>query len=232
MKKLGRKVIPIIDPGVKFERGYSVYESGHRAKAFCENPQGREYVGLVWPGETVFPDFSLKPARDWWAKQVRDFASLGIQGAWLDMNDPSTGPADNGDMLFDHGRKTHDTYHNQYALGMAMASRQGFLEAHPDERTFMLCRSGSTGSNRYTAIWTGDNYSNYHHLKNSIATTLNLALSGIPFNGPDAGGFGGDTFPELIRDWYKAGFLFPVMRQSLDQGQPRAGAVGLRREDA
>ncbi|MCE0499380.1 MAG: hypothetical protein LV481_15675 [Methylacidiphilales bacterium] len=212
LKKLGRKIVPIIDPGVKFEKGYRVYESGHRAKAFCQNPQGGEYIGLVWPGETVFPDFSLKSARDWWAKEVKDFAAVGIDGAWLDMNDPSTGISENSDMLFDHGRKSHDTFHNQYALGMAMASRQGFLEARPDERPFLLCRSGSIGTNRYTAVWTGDNHSNYHHLKSSIATTLNLALSGIPFNGADVGGFGGDSFPELIRDWFKAGFLFPVLR--------------------
>ncbi|MEI8234233.1 MAG: TIM-barrel domain-containing protein [Verrucomicrobiota bacterium] len=212
LAKLGRKVIPILDPGVKFEKGYGAYERGHAAEAFCQNPQGREYVGLVWPGETVFPDFSLKSAREWWAREVGAFAKSGIYGAWLDMNDPATGPVENQDMLFDRGRKPHAAYHNQYGLGMAMATRQGFLDAHPGERPFLLSRSGFTGSNRYTAIWTGDNYSNYHHLKNSIATTLNLALSGIPFNGPDAGGFAGDTTPELIRDWYKCGFLFPVLR--------------------
>lgn len=212
LAKRGRKVIPILDPGVKFETGYGIYDRGHAAKAFCQNPQGREYVGLVWPGETAFPDFSLKSAREWWAKEVGAFAKSGIYGAWLDMNDPATGPVENQDMLFDRGRKPHSSFHNQYALGMAMATRQGFLDAHPGERPFLLSRSGCTGSNRYTAIWTGDNYSNYHHLKNSIATTLNLALSGIPFNGPDAGGFAGDTTPELIRDWYKSGFLFPVLR--------------------
>jgi alpha-glucosidase len=208
----GRKIVPIFDPGVKLEKGYRVYDEGRRAGAFCRNRQGGDYVGLVWPGESVFPDFSLKTARDWWAREVSTFADQGFFGAWLDMNDPSTGAAENTDMLFDHGRKEHDAFHNQYALGMARASRAGFLEAHPQERPFLLCRSGSTGISRSTAIWTGDNYSNYHHLKNSIATTLNLALSGVPFNGPDAGGFGGDTFPELIRDWFKAGFLFPILR--------------------
>ena len=210
--KAARKVVPIIDPGVKFEPGYDVYERGHAARAFCENPQGGEYVGLVWPGQTVFPDFSLSSARAWWAREVAEFGRLGIHGAWLDMNDPSTGPIDNQEMLFDEGRKPHGAYHNQYALGMAMATREGFLQAHPGQRPFLLCRSGFTGSNRYTAIWTGDNYSNYFHLKNSIATTLNLALSGIPFNGPDAGGFAGDSNPELMMDWFKAGFLFPVFR--------------------
>ncbi|MBN8708742.1 MAG: hypothetical protein BGO12_13955 [Verrucomicrobia bacterium 61-8] len=208
----GRKVIPIIDPGVKWEKGYDVYERGRKADAYCKNPQGLEYIGLVWPGQTVFPDYSLPSARQWWSKEVADFASLGIHGAWLDMNDPSTGPSDNEQMCFDHGKKGHETYHNQYAFGMAQASREGFIKAHPDQRPFLLCRSGSTGSGRHTAIWTGDNYSNYHHLKSCISTTLNLALSGIPFNGPDAAGFGGDTTPELIQDWYKAGFLFPVLR--------------------
>lgn len=212
VNKLGRKVVPIIDPGVKHEAGYRVYESGKAAGAFCLNPQGGEYVGLVWPGQTLFPDYSIPAGRAWWAAEVAEFARLGIFGAWLDMNDPATGAVDNQDMLFDRGRKSHSTYHNQYALGMAQATREGFLAARPEERPFLLCRSGYIGSNRYTAIWTGDNFSNYHHLKNSIATTLNLALSGIPFNGPDAGGFGGDTTPELMRDWFKAGFLFPVFR--------------------
>ena len=212
LAKKGRKIVPIIDPGVKHEPGYDVYERGHAAKAFCLNQQGGEYIGLVWPGETAFPDYSMKSARKWWAKEVADFASLGIVGAWLDMNDPSTGKSDNAQMLFNKGQKPHTSYHNQYALGMAMASREGFLDAHPEQRPFLLSRSGCTGSQRFTAIWTGDNYSNYHHLRNSIATTLNLALSGIPFNGPDAGGFGGDTTPELISDWFKAGFLFPFLR--------------------
>lgn len=215
LKKLdarGRRVVPIIDPGVKRDLVYGVYQRGREAQAYCRNPQGGEYVGLVWPGQTVFPDFSSAAARAWWAREVETFVRQGIHGAWLDMNDPSTGPSDTNDMLFAGGTREHGFYHNQYALGMAMASREGFLAARPGERPFLLCRSGCTGSNRYTAIWTGDNYSNYHHLRSSIACTLNLALSGVPFNAPDVGGFAGDTTPKLISDWYKACFLFPFFR--------------------
>lgn len=212
LEKRGRKVVPIIDPGVKNERGYGVYERGAKAGAFCLNPQGRNYVGLVWPGETVFPDFSTGRGRKWWAREVAAFARNGIHGAWIDMNDPSTGPVENADMLFDRGRKSHSTYHNQYALGMAKATRDGFLSAWPEERPFLLSRSGSTGMSRYSAIWTGDNFSDYGHLRSGIATTLNLALSGVPFNANDLCGFGGNTEPQLARDWYKACFLFPVCR--------------------
>lgn len=218
LSKSGRKVVPILDPGVKREPGYGVYDRGVVNHAFCQNPQGSDYVGYVWPGQTVFPDFSLEKVREWWASEVSAFFRLGFAGAWLDMNDPATGQVENGDMLFDAGRKSHSTYHNQYALGMARATSRGIMEARPDERPFLLSRSGYTGSNRYAAIWTGDNYSNYKHLQSGIPTTLNLALSGIPFNGPDVGGFGGDTTPELMADWFKACFLFPFFRNHTTTG--------------
>lgn len=208
----GRKVIPILDPGVKREPGYDVYEDGRKHDVFCRNPPGGEFVGLVWPGETVFPDFSLEEARRWWSDRVARFAQHGIRGAWIDMNDPSTGPVQNDAMLFQRGRLSHDTHHNQYALGMAIATRAGFEKAHPGKRPFVISRSGYTGIGKYAAIWTGDNCSNYHYLRLAIPCSINLALSGVPFNGPDIGGFAGNATGQLLRDWQKACFLFPFCR--------------------
>ncbi len=218
VQKNGRRIIPIIDPGVKYEAGYEVCESGLKEDIFCKNPQGDNFVGLVWPGETLFPDYSTEKGRAWWAGWVKSFAELGITGAWLDMNDPATGNACCLDMLFNKGKDSHYTFHNQYAMGMSRASRDGFLAAYPEDRPFLLSRSGFTGSSKYAAIWTGDNVSNYHYLKESIACTLNLALSGIPFNGPDVGGFAGNTNAQLIKDWFKAGFLFPFFRNHSAKG--------------
>lgn len=214
----GRKVVPIIDPGVKAENGYEVYDSGQTGSHFCKNPNGDNFIGLVWPGETAFPDFSQKATRDWWATWTRRFAENGIHGAWLDMNDPSTGFALNEQMLFADGSLPHSSFHNQYANGMAQATREGFLKAHPEERPFLLSRSAFTGMARYSALWTGDNVSNDHYLKQSIPCSINLALSGIPFNGPDVGGFGGDTNPDLLIRWIKAGFLFPFLRNHSIRG--------------
>src|SRR5690606_15472892 len=100
----------------------------------------------------------------WWADRVAEFAGLGPDAAWLDMNDPSTGQVDPHGMLFDEGRAAHDAYHNQYASLMAEASYRGFLKARPNTRPFLLSRSGYTGDQKFTAHWTGDNWSNYHHL--------------------------------------------------------------------
>ncbi len=212
IQERGYRVMPILDPGVKREKGDPVYESGKRGNVFCKNPAGGDYTGIVWPGHTVFPDFSLPEARAWWAKKVRDFALLGPDGAWLDMNEPATGDVDPADMLFQHGAVPHDAYHNQYALLMAMATQEGFLSARPDSRPFLLSRAGSAGSQRFAANWTGDNFSTYRHLHLSIGKTLNLALSGIPFNGADVGGFGDNCTEDLLIDWYKAACLFPFFR--------------------
>jgi alpha-glucosidase len=219
LEKNGRRIVPILDPGVKFEPGYAVYEDGHKQDVFCRNAEGKEFVGLVWPGETVFPDFSQGRPRTWWAGYVYHFAREGFGGTWLDMNDPSTGPVDPQGMLFNEGKEPHAAYHNQYALGMQMATHEGFLQAKPNERPFILSRSGFIGSSKHAAIWTGDNLSNYFYLKASIPTSLGLSLSGLPFNGPDLGGFGGDVTDDLMVDWTKAGFLFPFLRNHCGRGQ-------------
>jgi alpha-glucosidase len=212
LREHGRRVVPILDPGVKKERGYQAYDDGLAKDVFCRNKEGKPFVGFVWPGKTCMPDFSLPDVREWWAENVRKFADMGVSGAWLDMNDPSVGSVELDDMLFNRGKAAHETYHNQYALGMAKASRAGFLAARPDERPFLLSRSAYISSSHHTALWTGDNYSNWHQLQLSIPVSLGLALSGIPFNGPDVPGFGGNATPELAVAWYKCGFLFPFLR--------------------
>ncbi len=218
LKERGFRIIPILDPGVKRDPGYGVYDSGRDRGVFCRNPAGTEFVGIVWPGWTVFPDFSLAGTRKWWAGYAREWFATGFDGAWIDMNDPSTGPVDPMAMRFEEGRTEHTAFHNQYALLMARATRKGLEEAHPDQRPFLLSRSGCTGSQKYAAHWTGDNFSNYHHLRRSIGKSLNLAMSGFPFNGPDVGGFGGHCTGELLIDWVKAAFLFPFFRNHTMQG--------------
>lgn len=207
-----RRVVPILDPGVKRDPGYAAYDDGLAKGVFCQGPEGHPYVGLVWPGETVFPDFTQPKGRKWWSNHVRDWTELGFAGYWVDMNDPATGPVDPSGMRFRNGKDDHALHRNQYALGMQMATFDGLRRAKPRSRPFVLSRSAFIGTSRYSAVWTGDNVANHHYLRMAIPTSLNLALSGIPFNGPDLGGFGGDTPEGLMVDWAKATFLFPFLR--------------------
>jgi alpha-glucosidase len=222
LAKNDRKIVPILDPGVKFEPGYNVYDDGHQKKVFCRNVEGKEFIGLVWPGETVYPDFTTEQGREWWAGYAKAWREEGFSATWVDMNDPSTGPVDPTGMLFRNGTEPHEAFHNQYALGMQMATRDGFLQARPNERPFILSRSGFTGTSRYAAVWSGDNLANRFYLRNSIPTALGMSISGLPFNGPDIGGFGGDCPEDLMLDWVKAGFLFPFFRNhSIKEAKPQ-----------
>lgn len=218
LRERGRQVVPILDPGVKVDPDFAVYQEGLKGDFFCKTAEGQPFKGIVWPGETVYPDFSLPQVRDWWAGRVKTFAACGIGGLWIDMNDPSTGPVDPQDMLFGGGKIPHQAWHNQYALGMQQASWEGLLQARPGQRPFLVSRSAFISSGRYGAVWTGDNWSNFHHLRQSIPLCLNMSLSGLPFCGSDVPGFGGDADPALALAWFKAAFLFPLFRNHAVKG--------------
>lgn len=214
----GRKIVPILDPGIKKDPGYAVYDEGVEEGVFCLTSEGKPYVGFVWPGASCFPDFSLEQTKSWWAKHTQKLAALGVGGFWIDMNDPSSGSAELGEMHFGNGKIPHEAYHNLYANGMAAATWRGVIAAYPDKRPFLLSRSGFIGINTVSAVWTGDNHSNYHHLRKAVEMQLSMSLSGIPFSGSDAGGFGSDAEPENFIDWFKTMFLFPFLRNHSADG--------------
>ncbi len=89
LKKDGFKLVPIIDPGVKIEDNYSVYEEGKENNYFCKDKDGEDFVAAVWPGLTHFPDFLNKEARKWWGEKYKFFTDKGIYSFWNDMNEPS-----------------------------------------------------------------------------------------------------------------------------------------------
>ncbi len=89
LKKEGFKLIPIIDPGVKIEKGFNVYEEGIEKGYFCKDSIGNYFAGAVWPGLSHFPDFSKADVRIWWGGLHKKFIEIGIEGFWNDMNEPS-----------------------------------------------------------------------------------------------------------------------------------------------
>lgn len=230
----GFRVVPILDPGIRRDPEFPVYAEAKRRDILCKTPEGEDYIGFVWPGYAVFPDFSMPEGRAFWAMEVERYAKRGFAGFWIDMNDPATGSAPIEDMLFGRASMPHIDYHNQYALGMAMATRRGLEAARPGERPFVISRSAWLGQAPHSAVWTGDNVSNAAHLASCIPVSLNLSISGLPFNGPDVPGFGGNADAALARAWYKACFLFPFLRNHRIKGavDQEPWAFGPRTEEA
>lgn len=90
LSKEGFRVISIIDPGVKVDESYPIYQEGMRNGYFCKRGDGEgEFVGAVWPGPSVFPDFFREDVKAWWGQLYKPLMQEGIAGFWNDMNEPS-----------------------------------------------------------------------------------------------------------------------------------------------
>ena len=89
MKDEHIRLIPIIDAGVKIEKGYDVYEEGVENRYFCQRGDGSDFVAAVWPGDTHLPDMLNTDARRWFGDKYRFLTDQGIEGFWNDMNEPA-----------------------------------------------------------------------------------------------------------------------------------------------
>ena len=89
MKDRDIHLVPIIDAGVKIEKGYDIYEEGVKNNYFCKNAEGEDYVSAVWPGLTHFPDFFNADASKWFGSKYKVLTDMGIEGFWNDMNEPA-----------------------------------------------------------------------------------------------------------------------------------------------
>lgn len=221
LKEMGYKVVTIIDPGVKVEEGYSVYEEGEKAGYFVKDKEGNTYVNAVWPGDSVFPDFGRKEVRDWWADKQKFLLDMGVRGVWNDMNEPASfkGPFPDDVVFTDEDQpSTHKEMHNLYGHNMGKATYEG-LRKHDGRRPFVITRACYSGSQKYMLGWTGDNQSLWTHLRLSVVQLCNSGLSGFPFIGTDVGGFGSDTTKELLTRWVQVGCFSPFFRNHCAKGR-------------
>ena len=214
LNSMGFKVITIVDPGIKKETGYKIYDEGSRFNFFATDEENNEYVNKVWAGDSVFPDFLNARVREWWARKHEILISDGVSGIWNDMNEPASfnGPFPDDVFFCDDGLKVnHKEAHNIYGHLMCKATYEG-LKLKTGKRPFVLTRACYAGTQKYAVVWTGDNQSTWEHLRMAIPMLLNLGLSGFAFCGTDVGGFGHDCTPELLCRWVQLGAFTPLFR--------------------
>ncbi len=219
LAKAGFKLIVMIDPGLKADTDYPIFEEALRNDYLCKRSDGTLYKGPVWPGLCGFPDFTHPEVRNWWGQQYHHFyKTLGIGGFWNDMNEPAVFYINNktmpNDVLHDHdGFPTnHKNAHNIYGMQMARASYEGLLDLDKNRRPFLLGRATFSGGQRYSAIWTGDNVANWAHLKLANRQVQRLNISGFVFSGSDIGGFVDVPSGELFVRWLQLGAFHPFYR--------------------
>jgi alpha-glucosidase len=209
--------------------GYTPYDAGIAGDHFVKNPDGTVYSGIVWPGPSVFPDFTQQQSRNWWGTLYKDFAAQGVAGFWNDMNEPAifTYPTktmpDNIQHRIDEpgfAKRTanHLEIHNVFGMENSRGTYEGLLALNPDVRPFVLTRASYAGGQRYAATWTGDNSATWNHLRMTVPQIENLGLSGFAMTGADVGGFAGSPPPDLLTKWIEVAAFQPIDRDHSAKG--------------
>jgi alpha-glucosidase (family GH31 glycosyl hydrolase) len=231
----GMHYVVIVDVGVAANESFSSYQQGLKDDVFIMNPYTQSPAqNDVWPGPSVFTDYSLQRGAEYWSGLVTDFVdSTGVSGIWLDMNEPacflvntecqnastSNLPYLPGGLSLDHKTlgmcmeanvSSMFNYHSLYGFHESMVTSRALQSR--GTRPFVISRSSFPGHGRYAGHWTGDNDSTFASLAASIPGILNFNLFGIPMVGSDIGGFNGESNPELFARWIELGSFYMCSR--------------------
>ncbi|KAM9818290.1 lysosomal alpha-glucosidase [Syngnathus typhle] len=237
-----QRYVPIIDVGISSvqpEGSYWPYDEGLKKGVFIKDAEGKTLVGKVWPGVTVFPDFSNDVTHEWWYENLKRFhEQVPFDGLWIDMNEPSnfvdgstnscpSNKLDNppytpgvlGGVLKAktvcasalQNQSTHYNLHSLYGLMEGKASANA-LRRILAKRPFVISRSTFPSQGMYTGHWLGDNRSQWPDLYSSIAGVLTFNLLGIPLVGADICGFSEQPEEELCIRWTQLGAFYPFAR--------------------
>ncbi|WP_374172884.1 glycoside hydrolase family 31 protein [Flavobacterium tructae] len=215
----GFKTVVIIDPGIKIDKDYWVYQEALEKDYFCKRADGPYMKGKVWPGECNFPDYTNPVVREWWAGLFKELISdIGVKGVWNDMNEPAVMEVPNKTFptdvrhVYDGNPCSHRKAHNIYGTQMARATYHGVKRFVYPKRPFVITRSAYSGAQRYTSSWTGDNVATWEHLWIANIQVQRMSISGMGFTGSDIGGFAEQPTGELYARWIQLGVFHPFCR--------------------
>nr|XP_015216325.1 PREDICTED: sucrase-isomaltase, intestinal [Lepisosteus oculatus] len=251
LHQAGQKYVPILDPAVatspRISGPYHSYENGNKMNAWVTLADGRTpLVGEVWPGETVFPDYTNPSCIQWWVDEVESFyKQVPFDALWIDMNEVASfkkgsdkGCANNNlnyppftpkildNLMYSktlcmdskHTWGNHYDVHSLYGYSMVLATEKALNRVFPGNRSFLFTRSAFAGAGKYSGHWLGDNAANWNDIKWAIPGMLEFNLFGFPYIGADICGFFDDTTEELCARWMQVGAFYPFSRNHNAQG--------------
>ncbi|KAM8769539.1 sucrase-isomaltase, intestinal isoform 2-T2 [Acanthopagrus schlegelii] len=248
----GQRYILILDPAIATSKRvgntpYEAYDRGTAKNAWVFESDGKTpLLGEVWPGETVFPDYTSQACIDWWVDEYERFSrEIKHDALWIDMNEVANfkkgsinGCADNNlnyppytpkvldEVMYSktlcmdakQAWGNHYDVHSLYGYSMVLATEQALQRVFGENRTLMLTRSSFPGVGKYSGHWLGDNGANWNDIKWAIPGMLEFGLFGVPYIGADICGFFDEPSEELCRRWMQVGAFYPFSRNHNAEG--------------
>ena len=190
----------------------------------------RDWIGKGYIG-SFYDAYSDDARKLFWKQMNEKLYAKGIDAWWMDASEPDI--LSNSSMEYrkkltnPNALGTSTEYFNAYALENAKAIYNGQRSVNPNNRVFLLTRSGFAGLQRYsTATWSGDIGTRWEDMQAQISAGLNFAMSGVPYWTMDIGGFcvekryekakeGSEDLKEwreLNNRWFQFGSFCPLFR--------------------
>ncbi len=220
----------MISVWAKIYEGISVYNDFQAKGYLYPRNVANRTKDWIAPGytSTFYDAFNPQARQAFWNLLNTKLFTKGVDAWWMDASEPDIYSNTNattrkGLMAPAIGSSTE--YFNAFPLQNAKGIYEGQRATAPDQRVFLLTRSGYAGSQRYAAaIWSGDIGARWEDFKNQIPAGLNFSLSGIPYWTTDIGGFAVERryehpnaadqaeWRELQTRWYQFGAFCPLFR--------------------
>lgn len=178
-----------------------------------KNPKGEIYVHRLGNNPLLVGsciDFTNPEAAAWWQDNIRRLAEMGVSGINTDFGEQVP-----EDAVFNDGR-TGREMHNIYPRLYNELTYEALLQARGDTREpgVLLARSGWHGTQRLSAIWAGDQTSDFGYnsgLRTAIIAGQSAGLSGFSYWASDIGGYFGTPSDEVYMRWTQLGAFSPIM---------------------
>ncbi|MBN2175668.1 MAG: DUF4968 domain-containing protein [Bacteroidales bacterium] len=215
-KKKGVKTILVTEPFILTTS--NKWDEAVKKKILATDSEGNPYTYDFYFGNTGLIDIFNPEAESWFWDFYKEFTQKGVGGWWGDLGEPEVHPSG-----LQHVVGSADEVHNVYGHYWAKLIYEGYQRDFPDQRPFILMRSGYSGSQRYGLIpWTGDVDRSWGGLKPQPELSLQMGLQGIAYMHSDLGGFaGGEIFdPELYVRWLQYGVFQPIFRPHAQEHIP------------
>ena len=194
------------------------------AGVLARNVAGEPRTFDFYFGNTGLIDVFDDRARRWFWTIYESLHEQGVAGVWGDLGEPEVHPDDTIHTLSDSGQTaTGDAVHNAYGHEWARLVYENHVRRYPDERPFIMMRSGFAGTQRYGILpWTGDVDRSWGGLKPQVELSLQMGLFGLGYIHSDLGGFGGgERFDrELYLRWLQMGVFQPMFRPHAQEHIP------------
>ncbi|XP_068137043.1 sucrase-isomaltase, intestinal [Hyperolius riggenbachi] len=247
----GQKYIIILDPAIAntplINGPYEAYVRGNRLGVWVNESDGvTPVIGEVWPGVTVYPDYTNDACTQWWIDECLEFyKQVNYDGIWIDMNEvsnfvqgsskgcesnnlnyPPYTPAILDRLMYSktlcmdakQAWGNHYDVHNLYGYAMVLSTEEAIKAVFKEKRSIIFSRSTFAGAGKYSGHWLGDNAANWNDIKWAIPGMLEFSLFGIPYIGADICGFFEDSSEELCRRWMQVGAFYPFSRNHNAEG--------------